>query len=58
MRRSRVGGGGILNSADLLHRTSEEELYRQAMGRIREIAAMGTGCRGDQERLRALRPTS
>ena len=36
-------GGGILNSADLLHRTSEEELYRQAMGRIREIAAMGTG---------------
>ena len=23
-------GGGILNSADLLHRTSEEELYRQA----------------------------
>ncbi|MFQ8712946.1 MAG: amidohydrolase family protein [Alistipes onderdonkii] len=45
-------GGGILNSADLLHRTSEEELYRQAMGRIREIAAMGR-CGGDQERLRA-----
>lgn len=37
-------GGGILNSADLLHRTSEEELYRQAMERVREIAAMGTGC--------------
>lgn len=36
-------GGGILNSADLLHRTSEEELYRQAMERICEIAAMGTG---------------
>ena len=37
-------GGGILNSADLLHATSEEELYRQAMERIREIAMMGTGC--------------
>ncbi len=37
-------GGGILNSADLLHNTSEEELYRQAMERIREITAMGTGC--------------
>ena len=36
-------GGGILNSADLLHATSEEELYRQAMERIREIAAKGTG---------------
>ncbi len=37
-------GGGILNSADLLHKTSEEELYRQAMERIREIERMGTGC--------------
>lgn len=37
-------GGGILNSADLLHRTSEDELYRQAMERVREIAAKGTGC--------------
>lgn len=37
-------GGGILNSADLLHETSEEELYRQAMVRAKEIAAMGTGC--------------
>lgn len=36
-------GGGILNSADRLHATSEEELYRQAMERIHEIAAMGTG---------------
>lgn len=36
-------GGGILNSADRLHETSEEELYRQAMERVREIAAMGTG---------------
>ncbi len=36
-------GGGILNSADLLHNTSEEELYRQSMIRIREIISMGTG---------------
>ncbi len=36
-------GGGILNSADLLHETSEDELYRQAMERINEIMAMGTG---------------
>lgn len=37
-------GGGILNSADRLHETSEEELYREAMERIDEITAMGTGC--------------
>ena len=36
-------GGGILNSADLLHGTSEEELYRQAMVRVREMMACGTG---------------
>lgn len=36
-------GGGILNSADRLHNTSEEELYRQAMERVNEIIAMGTG---------------
>lgn len=36
-------GGGILNSADLLHSTSEEELYRQAMMRINEIICKGTG---------------
>ena len=36
-------GGGILNSADRLHDTSEDELYSQAMERINEIAAMGTG---------------
>lgn len=36
-------GGGILNSADRLHATSQEELYSQAMERIGEIAAMGTG---------------
>ena len=37
-------GGGILNSADLLHNTSEDELYAQAMERIHEIIGMGTGC--------------
>ncbi len=36
-------GGGILNSADRLHATSEEELYRQAMERIDEVIRMGTG---------------
>ena len=36
-------GGGILNSADRLHETSEDELYNQAMERVREIMAMGTG---------------
>lgn len=36
-------GGGILNSADRLHDTSEEELFRQAMERIDEIVSMGTG---------------
>lgn len=36
-------GGGILNSADRLHDTNEEELYRQAMERIDEIVSMGTG---------------
>jgi len=37
-------GGGILNSADLLHATSEDELYRQAMNRVQEIMLKGTGC--------------
>ena len=36
-------GGGILNSADLLHETSEDDLYEQSMVRVREIMAMGTG---------------
>ena len=36
-------GGGILNSADLLHNTSEDELFRQSMERVNEIMAMGTG---------------
>ena len=36
-------GGGILNSADLLHATSEEELFAQAMVRMEEIISKGTG---------------
>ncbi|HCM60424.1 MAG TPA: imidazolonepropionase [Bacteroidales bacterium] len=36
-------GGGILNSAKLLHETSEEELFRQSMERVREIISFGTG---------------
>jgi imidazolonepropionase len=37
-------GGGILNSADLLHNTDETELYRQSMQRVDEVMRMGTGC--------------
>lgn len=37
-------GGGILNSADRLHQTSEEELYRQALERAHEMMRKGTGC--------------
>lgn len=36
-------GGGILNSADRLHETSEDELYRQSMERINEMIQKGTG---------------
>lgn len=36
-------GGGILNSADRLHELSEDELYDQAMPRIREVISKGTG---------------
>lgn len=36
-------GGGILNSADRLHSATEDELFEQAMERIREIIRMGTG---------------
>ena len=35
-------GGGILNSADLLHRTSEEELYSQSLPRVQEMMEKGT----------------
>lgn len=37
-------GGGILNSADRLHALDEEQLYQQAMARVREITGKGTGC--------------
>lgn len=37
-------GGGILNSADLLHTLSEDELYQQAMVRMEEVMRKGTGC--------------
>ena len=36
-------GGGILNSSDLLHETSEDELYEQSMARVREMMGKGTG---------------
>lgn len=35
-------GGGILNSADLLHRTSEDELYYTAMERLLRCVEGGT----------------
>jgi imidazolonepropionase len=37
------GGGGILNSAKLLHETPEEELYNQSLIRVNEIISQGTG---------------
>jgi len=36
-------GGGILNSAKLLHNTPEEELYKQSLKRIYEVISLGTG---------------
>jgi len=36
-------GGGILNSAKLLHNTSEDELYAQSLERVNEIISLGTG---------------
>jgi len=36
-------GGGILNSAKLLHETDEEDLYQQSLKRIEEIISLGTG---------------
>ena len=38
-----INGGGILNSANRLHEMSEDDLFHQAMIRLEEIAAMGTG---------------
>ncbi|MFN8257294.1 MAG: imidazolonepropionase [Bacteroidales bacterium] len=36
-------GGGILNSARLLHNTSEDDLFEQALKRTHEIIKQGTG---------------
>ena len=36
-------GGGILNSANILHETSEDELFNQSITRINEIISLGTG---------------
>ena len=36
-------GGGILNSADNLHKLTEDQLYEQAMSRAREVIRKGTG---------------
>ena len=36
-------GGGILNSSDLLHTTSEEDLYQQSIERVWEMIRKGTG---------------
>ena len=36
-------GGGILNSADRLHELPEQQLYEQAMERVREVISKGTG---------------
>ncbi len=36
-------GGGILNSAKLLHETSEDDLFEQSASRVREIMRLGTG---------------
>ncbi len=38
-----ANGGGILNSAQLLRNTSEDELYASALERANEIMASGTG---------------
>lgn len=36
-------GGGILNSAKKLQKTSEEDLYQQSLVRIKEVMLLGTG---------------
>lgn len=39
-----ANGGGILNSADRLHETSEDDLFAQSLERAREVMLKGTGC--------------
>lgn len=36
-------GGGILNSAEVLQKTSEEELYQQSLKRLNRVMKLGTG---------------
>ena len=36
-------GGGIINSAKILNKTSEEELYNQSKFRLEEVMKLGTG---------------
>ena len=36
-------GGGILNSANTLQNTSEDELYNQSIKRVNEVMLLGTG---------------
>ncbi len=36
-------GGGILNSANVINQTTEEELFRLALLRLKEVAVLGTG---------------
>lgn len=36
-------GGGILNSAKRLNETSEDEIYNQSYGRLKDLQRMGTG---------------
>ena len=36
-------GGGILNSAETLQNTSEEELFEQSMQRVKALTKLGTG---------------
>ncbi len=36
-------GGGIINSVELLRKTSEEDLFRQSLIRFNEIIKTGTG---------------
>ena len=38
-----ANGGGILNSSDLLNSVTDDELYRSAARRLRQMMAMGTG---------------
>ena len=36
-------GGGILNSAEQLQNTTEDDLYKQSLARVKQLMALGTG---------------